>query len=476
MAERKPHLLLITTDQQRYDALGLNGNPILQTQNLDALAARGTNFTRGYTTCPSCIAARRTILTGQTPATHGLVGYNEESPFDPAFTLPGLLREAGYQTQLVGKLHQQPQRRRFGFDHMIASSGPSYRPDSKWTSQNDYTDWLRDQGVRVPASSHGINGNGRLARPFQLDEWYHQTTWLTTEAIRFMTERRDPSQPFFLHLSYWAPHPPLIPPQAYYDRYVRVMDRYRPQIASWAPPAEIWRPGLAPDSNTGPFRLEEIQNAMAGYYGLINHIDDQIQRLLEAYFIYGGPRGGDPMYIAYTSDHGEMLGDHHLFRKSLAYEGSAHVPFFISGRNVDLKPGRTSDALVCLEDLLPTFCDWGGARIPDQVDGRSLAPILRGEKTAVREELHGEHSGGFANHFVLHGNLKYIWYARTNEEQAFDLRADPHELRDLSGNADLLRPMRERLAARLKGRTDYQYNPAQLKPLAGGTPKVFWKN
>ncbi|MCW8131138.1 MAG: sulfatase-like hydrolase/transferase [Planctomycetota bacterium] len=475
MPATRPHILLITTDQQRHDALGINGNTILQTQNLDHLAATGTNFTRAYTTCPSCIAARRTILTGQAPATHGLVGYSEEHPFDPAFTLPGLLGDAGYQTQLIGKLHQQPQRRRFGFDNMILSNGPSFRPDSAWSKENDYTDWLTAQGIKVPASSHGINGNGRLARPWQMDEYHHQTTYLASEAIEFMTRRRDPSAPFFLHLSFWAPHPPLIPPQAYYDRYVRVMDRYRPNVGAWASQA-AWKPGLAPDSNAGPFRLEEIQNAMAGYYGLVNHIDDQIQRVIEAFYIYGGPRSKDPMYILFTSDHGEMLGDHHLFRKSLGYEGSAHVPFFITGRNVDLKRGQSSAELACLEDLLPTCCEMAGVETPKGVDGRSLLPVVLGKTPAPREELHGEHSGGTANHFLVHGRHKYLWFAKSNEEQLFDLEADPHELNDLSGHAELLQPMRKRLAARLKGRTDYTYDPATAKPLNNRPPSVFWKS
>lgn len=470
---RRPNLLLITTDQQRYDAMGLNGNLHLQTQNLDAMAARGVNFARGYVTCPSCIAARRTILTGQAPATHGLVGYNEDHPFDPPFTLPGLLGRAGYHTQLIGKLHQMPQRRRFGFDNVILSNAPSARPDSAWQKENDYVDWLCGQGIKAPPHYHGINGNGRLARPWPMDEWYHHTTWVTTQAIDFMTKRRDPSCPFFAHVSYWAPHPPLIPPQAYYDRYVRIMDRFAPTIGEWAP-KDAPRPGVAPDSKMGPFPLEEIQHAMAGYYGLVNHVDDQVQRLLEAFYSYGGPRTKEPLWIIYTSDHGELLGDHHLFRKSLAYEGSAHVPFFITGRNVDIS-SRASDALVCLEDLLPTFCDLAGVDVPDGVDGKSLLPIVRGEAARVRDELHGEHSGGkIANHFLLYGQHKYIWYARTNEEQVFDLEIDPRELHDLSADETLLCQLRKRMATHLKDRTDYTYDMSQLQPAANRTPKALW--
>ncbi|MCZ7649105.1 MAG: sulfatase-like hydrolase/transferase [Planctomycetota bacterium] len=475
MSEPRPHLLLITTDQQRYDALGLNGNPVLETPNLDHWAATGVNFRRGYTTCPSCIAARRTILTGQAPATHGLVGYSESAPFDPPFTLPQLLRDAGYQTQLIGKLHQQPQRRRFGFEHMVRSDGPAYRPDSAWSRENDYIDWLREMGVREPSNLHGINGNGRLARPFHLEEYYHQTTFLTSKAIEFMTQKRDPSQPFFLHLSYWAPHPPLIPPRDYYERYVRRAERMRPHIGEWVPEFEDWIPGIAADSKFGPYRIEEIRNAMAGYFGLINHIDDQLQRLMEAFYAYGGPRGKEPLYLLYSSDHGEMLGDHHLFRKSLGYEGSAHVPFFIHGRNVPLKQGA-SDELVCLEDILPTFCELGGAKIPEKVDGKSLAPILRGEKIRTREDLHGEHAGAdIGNHFLLHGPHKYIWFVKHNEEQIFDLEEDPHERHDLSGNRKLLKSLRERMAKYLKGRTDYTYDAAKLKPLENAPPTGFWK-
>jgi arylsulfatase len=469
----RPNLLLITTDQQRFDAMGINGNSTLRTPMMDNLAANGANFERAYVTCPSCIAARRTILTGQAPATHGLVGYKDGEEFFPKFTLPGLLSDSGYQTQLVGKLHQFPQRKRYGFDNMVMSVSPTYRPDSAWTPENDYTDWLKEHGRQDATNQLGINGNSRIARPWTLEEQYHHTNWLTTEAIKFMTHRRDPSNPFFLHLSYWAPHPPLIPPQPYFDRYAKI-EELRPRIGSWVPEFPRIPPGIAGDSATGPFSAAEIHDAIAGYYGLVNHIDDQIQRLLESYFVYGGPRAKDPLWIIFTSDHGEMLGDHHLFRKSLAYEGSAHVPFFIAGRNVPVKR-MTSRALVGLEDLLPTFLDLAGVPIPEGVDGKSLKPLLTGEAQTVRDEIHGEHSGGSANHYIVHDRYKYIWFAHTGEEQLFDLEKDPYEMNDLSANAELLRPMRQRLAARLKNRSDYKYDLAALKPLANKAPSAFWK-
>ncbi len=470
----RPNILLITTDQQRFDALGVNGNTVLRTPNLDGLAAGGVNFSRAYATTPSCIAARRTILTGQHGATHGLPGYQDGLEFNPKYTLPGLLGRAGYQTQLIGKLHMHPQRRRYGFDNLILSETIDYRPDSPWFSRNDYADWLKSRaGHDVDPVSAGVGPNSRVARPFHLDEDLHQTSWLAEEAVRFLTERRDPSCPWFLHLSFWAPHPPLIPPRDYFERYLRAPD-WSPHFGSWVPEFPAIPPGIAPDSNCGPFSAAEMREAMAGYYGLVNHVDDRIGRLFFRLFQRGGAREKEPVWVIFTSDHGELLGDHHLFRKTLPYEGSAHIPFFISGRNVPVRPAR-SDALVCLEDVFPTILDLAGVPIPREAEGKSLVPVVRGGKKQVRDAVFGEHSGGQANHYVVKGALKYCWFARTNEEQLFDLGSDPYELSDISANSSLLNPMRALLARRLKGRRDYSYNVRKLKPLRNAPPSLPWR-
>jgi arylsulfatase A-like enzyme len=468
----RPNLLLITTDQQRFDALGINGNRVLRTANLDHWAAGGVNFVRAYTTCPSCIAVRRGILTGQHPVTHGMVGYRDGVEFTPDYTLPALLGAAGYQTQLIGKLHMFPQRKRFGFDDLILSETPHVRPDSPFFSQNDYAEWLVRHGHRFPPDVQGIDSNSWLARPSQLPEDLHHSSFLVSEAIDFLTRRRDPTCPWFLHLSFSAPHPPLTPPQIYWDRYVR-SPPLRPHVGEWVPPFEDdWVRGLSPWASAGPFRAEDIHETIAGYYGLIHHIDDRLGYLFTRCFRYGGAQR--PTWVIFCSDHGEMLGDHHLFRKTLPHEGSAHVPFFIFGLHGAQVAAATCDALVCHEDILPTLCELAGVAVPEAVEGRSLVPILRGQAAGVREHLFGEHSGPFANHFLVRGRHKYCWYARTGEEQLFDLEADPYELHDLSADAALLEPMRRQMAAHLAGREDYTYDPAKLKPLANRPPSGFW--
>lgn len=467
---KQPHILLITTDQQRFDALGINGNREIETPNLDHLAARGMNFRRCTITCPVCIPARRTLLSGLHPRSHGLSRYEDGLDFDPPFTLPGLLRNAGYQTQLVGKLHLHPMGKRYGFDHMVLSETSNWRPTSKSQHRNDYVRWLREQGVQEHPHFHGLSSNGRAVYPWPLEDRLHHNNWLAREAVQFLCEDRDPTAPFFLHLSFTHPHPPLVPTRDYLDRYER-KSLSGPVLGEWAPTGEP-PPGNALDSATGPFDPEIIRRAKAGYYALINHIDDCVAHVLERWREYGNPRVREPLYIIFSSDHGELLGDHQLFRKSLPYEGSSHVPFFISGFNVDLPPGQ-SDALCSWEDVLPTVADLAGVPVPGAVDGHSLAPALRGQPLPEREHLHGLCG---KNHFLVGERYKYLWFGGTNEEQLFDLQQDPGETCDLSAETALLASQRHRLAKQL---ADWPgglvYDQQALRPCANQAPRALFR-
>lgn len=455
----RPDILLIMTDQQRGDCLGVEGHPCLQTPHLDELARGGTRFARAYSTCPVCIPARRSLLSGQYPHRHGMVGYAEHCEWNPPATLPGLLRDAGYQTQMVGRsMHQHPPRKRFGYDEMVLGN----EDYSRWLARHLPVDTEHDS----PGAYYGtgVAHNDWTARPWPHPEDMHQTNWTIQQARRFL-RRRDPDCPFFLTVSFLAPHPPLIPPSFYFERYLRSA-LPEPVIGDWA---EAPSGGFAANANHVNLQGEALRSCQAGYFGLINHLDDQLHRLL--YGIAGIP-GFDPdnTLVIFCSDHGEMLGDHYRFRKSLPYEGSARIPFIISlpRTNKRAQRGCVCDVPVCLEDILPTCLDAVGLPLPDWVDGKSLLPLVQGETACLEREWIPIEIGGGEDpfHALTNGREKYIRFSRSGREQLFDLIRDPAERYDRSLDApDRVEVWRSRLIEHLGDRPEGFVRDGELCPV-----------
>ncbi len=454
---QRPNFLLIMTDQQRGDTLGIDGHPAVLTPNMDGIAGGGVRFRCAYSTCPVCIPARRSFLTGQFPGTHGLAGYEDGHEWDPSRSLLQGLREAGYHTYLAGRdMHQYPVRKRYGFDHMVV--------------MDDYRRWL---DRRVPVDTHqpeggflgdyyssGVMSSDWTARSWHLDESLHQTNWTVNEAMRFL-RTRDPSVPFFLTVSFLAPHPPLLPPAFYLERYLRT-NLPEPWIGDWATPPKHEGLGYGPEHFKVHLQGEALKSTRAAYFGMINHIDDQIGRLLSPF------TGVDPSdtIVILTSDHGEMLGDHYMWRKNVPYEGSARIPLLIRApETYEFDARRVVDVPVCLEDIMPTVLDLAGAPCPDDVDGSSLLPLMRDKNAHWREHVHIEHTAGgqdgdlahLDHHTLTDGKEKYIWLTRDGTEQLFDLVRDPgerHNLVDDPAAADRLGAWRDRLIAELEGRPE----------------------
>ncbi|MBI3986199.1 MAG: sulfatase-like hydrolase/transferase [Lentisphaerae bacterium] len=450
--EKKPNILFIMPDQMRGDCLSLEHHPAALTPNMDEIGGQGAHFTRAYSTCASCIPARRSLLTGQFPATHGMVGYEEGCPLK-APTLPQVLRDAGYATALAGRyMHQSPYEEPYGYEQQTL--GTTYIP---------HDDYARMLDREVPALG-GIRGlgmsfNGWHARPWPLSEHLHPTNWVVAQARR-MLAGHEANRPLFLTASFYAPHPPLIPPPFHMERCLR-MDLPPAAIGDWAVPPPADGVGACLDAHRVVLRGEALRRAQAGYFGLINHLDDQLYWLI-AEFKEKSLAAGRPWVIVFTSDHGEMLGDHYFFRKCEPYEGASRIPLLIQGsRGLGFKAGTACSQPVCLEDLMPTLLDLAAVPLPDGVDGRSLAPVLRGETVTIRPFLHGEHAPCYsreqAYHFLTDGKTKYIWRPTEGSEQLFDLDHDPRELRDLAPRAEaggVLREWRTRLIHQLRERPE----------------------
>ena len=234
------------------------------------------------------------------------------------------------------------------------------------------------------------------------------------------------------------------------------------------------RTGLRPDCSRGIVPRDVLRRARAGYYGHMTHIDHQLNRFIEALQEY---QLRDNTFICFVSDHGELIGDHHLWRKSMPYEGSARVPLILAGpRGCGIAPGARPGQIVELRDVMPTLLDCAGLAVPDSIEGRSALPAACGKAAPWRTHLHGEHSYvvcGGAAHWVTDGREKYVWLSQTGHEQLFDLERDPHELHDLAGakaHAARLAHWRGLLIQELAGREEGYTDGARLIP--GREPRV----
>ncbi|MGH3095052.1 MAG: sulfatase-like hydrolase/transferase, partial [Streptosporangiales bacterium] len=248
MPDARPNVVLISADQWRGDCLSTAGHPVVSTPYLDALAATGTRFSNAYSATPTCVPARMSLMTGLRPATHGRVGYADGVPFDVDTTLAGEFSLAGYHTKAIGKLHVWPERDRIGFDDVtlhdgyLSHSRDRHRPVA---SYDDYVPWLRRR-TGDPAADildDGLDCNSIVARPWDRPEELHPTNWVVTEAIDWLY-RRDPTAPFFCHLSVPRPHPPQDPPAWAFEQYRHAPDH--------TPPVGDWVDGLL-----GPLRQDD---------------------------------------------------------------------------------------------------------------------------------------------------------------------------------------------------------------------------
>jgi arylsulfatase len=442
MPDPRPNILWICTDQQRYDTIGGLGNPAIRTPHIDRLMAEGVTFTRTYSQSPICTPSRASFLTGLYPSTLH-VNRNGNAFFPaPERLISRLLAGEGYDCGLAGKLHLSAANERVeercddGYRFFRWSHHPM--PEPYWpTPDHAYQQWLADRGVRWD-EAYGARQEGGLApqdeyRPGIAAE-HHQTTWCAEEAIAFMRERRD--GPWLMSVNPFDPHPPLDPPA----EYLRRMDRS-------AMPLPLWREaeresqlafGAIAHQTKIPASPDEYdaRGMVAAYYAEIELIDDQVGRMLAALEATGQREN---TIVIYCSDHGEMLGDHGLRLKGCRfYEGAVHVPLIVSwpGR---VREGLRSDALVELTDLVPTLNDLVGRPNPEDLHGRSLAPILTGaadparHREFVRCEYHDALAQPEASHanMLFDGRFKISVYHGHEVGELYDLQEDPEEFHNL---------------------------------------------
>jgi arylsulfatase A-like enzyme len=485
MANR--NVLWIMCDQLRSDYLSCYGHPHLHTPNIDALAARGVRFSRAYVQSPVCGPSRMSSYTGRYMRSHG-ANWNRFPLRVGEPTLGDHLAELGVRTVLVGKTHMQADvegMRRLGIDPgsslgvTVAECG--FEPYERDDGLNPdpaprvrYDDYLRAEGFEAANpweqwanSAQAADGtllSGWLLenadKPARIPEAHSETPYMTRRAMQFIDEAAVDGRPWCLHLSYIKPHWPYIVPAPYHAMYgandvvapVRSEDERRD-------PHPVYGAFMAARVSQAFSRDAVRARVIPAYMGLIKQIDDQIGVLMR----FLAERGLlDTTMIAFTSDHGDYLGDHWLGEKDLFHDCSAKVPLIVADPSpaADGTRGMVSDALVEAIDLAPSFIRYFGGEPKSHVlEGRALQPLLHGAAMADwRRYVFSEYDysmmparrilglpvDGCRLFMVFDGRWKYI-HAVGFRPMLFDLVSDPGELRDRGAD-----PERAGECARLK--------------------------
>ena len=433
-----PNVILITGDHLRWDHVAANGNEAIVTPIMDRLVREGVTFRSHFTVGVACSPNRASLMTGRYPHAHGVISNGIKLPQEEV-TLTHVLRAAGYYTGQMGKLHFWPHKDRnhrephppYGFHQMRLSDEPGCYDDA-------YGRWLWAQGKDVRENARVTMPGERPPFEHYIFEGEDHTThasWVATETITFIRDSlaRQPDRPFFVHAGFYAPHPPLNPPES----AVRLYDgRALPERRHSPVEVELLPAGLAATMKGLLQTPEDTWDSYRTYfYAMVSHLDQNIGRIMEVVEDAGI---ADRTIFVVTSDHGDYLGDHNLTGKSgRPYDGALRIPLIFRGPGVPA--GVASDELVEIVDVMPTLLDMLGIDLPKGNQGTSLLPVMAGGDG--RDLIYMQ---AISNRMIRTNSAKY-WIDGRGEEVLFDYSTDPHELRNVAASeshADLLDRMR----------------------------------
>lgn len=411
----KDNIILITTDQQRFDTIQALGNDHIFTPHLNYMVSEGVTFTRCYADCPICVPSRTTIMTGKRGFDGGVTGNGDHQTLmsrltNERKTLPAILTDNGYQTKAMGKMHFIPARAHYGFEEMELP-----------------LDYLRfhdkNQQVARP-KAHGLGECSIEPVISTVAAKDSITAWTVDQSIDFV-ETRDPLRPFFMWTSFTKPHPPFDPCLDYWLLYDT--DKMPPPTyGDWSLELETtpqgFLAGTYENSSVHLHTIKQMQAVKRAYYAMITQVDYALGSL------FGCLRENglfENTWLLFTADHGEMLGDHHAAQKNLFFEGSAHVPMIIvppKGRG--LPRNIKVDTLAQMADIYPTILDIAGIDTGEELQGTSLLKL---------EEERVFYGNTINTHFcVMKDNVKLIYCRCGGHYLLFDMDNDSMEQHNLT--------------------------------------------
>jgi len=452
---KRPNILLLYTDQQRWDALGVNGNPDIQTPNLDRLAQEGVNLDHLFVQNPVCMPSRVSMLTGQYPSTLGIGRNGVPVPAD-TITLPRMLCNYGYVSANVGKLHFLPHANRdhrdihpdYGFDHLEISDEPgcyedAYRawvqrkaPDqldlisvglppatAVWQRMMRIDDHIRHPEERFPKRAVAFPGRSDVTH----------SAFVAEQTIEFIGQHQD--EPFFCVAGFYSPHSPWVAPQEFIDLY----DPSQMTLPKFPPEVEAQR-------SDSFFSDHELRSARQGYYAMVSEVDYHVGRILAC---LDDLRLRENTIVIFTSDHGEWLGEHLRYGKGHpGHDCISRVPFIVRWPQGISSPGRTVHGLIEAVDVVPALLECAGIPVPYYVQGRSFMPLLENQATEGRRSALTEMTRWKT---LRAERLRYVVEA-DGSEMLYDLTQDPDGYHNVAADpayASALAELRHELLRRL---------------------------
>ena len=464
LAGLQPNILLIHSDQHRYDCLGVNGHPLVQTPNLDRLAAGGVSFSHAFCPTPLCTPSRTSLLTGMWPSQHGCIankGTEAYHPIDESVpTFSQALKAQGYYLGYVGKWQ------------VGANGGPTDYGFDDFVPDTAYMVWRKEQGL-PPVPTH--NGwFGEVDPGIRADQ--SGLAWGATQAMRLLMTAGRGERPFFIRWDPREPHLPNIVPEPYASMYVPA------QIPPWPsyPDPLAGKPYIQKQQRrtwgVEQWTWRDWAPVVARYLGDVSLLDHQVGRLLATLDDLGLAR--DTLVI-YTTDHGDLCGGHGMLDKHFVmYEDLVHVPLIVRWPGQVTAGGRCDAFVSSALDVAATFCHAANAPIPASFQGRSLLTTLTEPPDAGRKDIfaayYGNQFGLYSQRMVRERRWKYIWNA-TAEDELYDLAADPGEIVNLAGVVEYggeLQRLRLRLAEWMQETHDRLLNPWIKRQLSQPNAKV----
>ena len=414
---RPPNVLFLMTDEHRYDVAGFAGDPVVRTPTLDRLAADGVVFDNAYTPSPICVPGRQSLMAGQLPRTTGCLRFGQDLPVGHP-TFARTFARHGYATVCCGKLHHQGPDQLQGWTTRIGADttlAPEFVEDPapefagrvprvssvKWSDAKEVRRAGIGRGPWVARDEYALAGALDFVEEYFVDPYY---------------DRASPDRPLMLKVSLNQPHYPYLARRELFTYYLNRVSPYLAENVSDHPflSRRQVRPGVDATET-------EIRRATAAYYAMVETADAMLGQVIEALEHCG--QSLDDWIVVYTSDHGEMLGQHGIWEKQKFYEASARVPLIVRWPR-RFGAGRV-DVNVNLCDLYATLCELAGLEAPDGLDSRSLVPLLHGDVSAWGDETVSHF--GETNLMVKQGPLKYQYYGEGMPEVLFDLASDPSE-------------------------------------------------